>query len=162
MATITRWENKEWSNMHPTTQEVLIRIYKQIMRNADMVKKEVTPGYCAASSVLSRCITASCSWLPETEYIIHVDGTTIEDICMIERTASEYEELKKINENDPWICNISASLGVYAAVPQAEDNIDIFMTMADRSMYADKNKRKYGRRKDDIKTDPQQKETAET
>ena len=72
------------------------------------------------------------------------------------------EELKKINENDPWICNISASLGVYAAVPQAEDNIDIFMTMADRSMYADKNKRKYGRRKDDIKTDPQQKETAET
>ena len=72
------------------------------------------------------------------------------------------EELNKINENDPWICNISASLGVYAAVPQAEDNIDIFMTMADRSMYADKNKRKYGRRKDDIKTDPQQKETAET
>ena len=64
------------------------------------------------------------------------------------------EELKRINEEDPWICNISASFGVYAAVPQKEDNIDIFMTMADRSMYADKNKRKYGRRKDDIKPEP--------
>lgn len=63
------------------------------------------------------------------------------------------DELKRINEEDPWICNISASIGVYAAVPQEEDNIDIFMTMADRSMYADKNRRKYGRRKDDIVTD---------
>ena len=62
-------------------------------------------------------------------------------------------ELKRINKEDPWICDISASIGVYAAVPQKEDNIDIFMTMADRSMYADKNKRKYGRRKDDIVTD---------
>ena len=61
--------------------------------------------------------------------------------------------MKRINEEDPWICNISASIGVYAAVPQEEDNIDIFMTMADRSMYADKNRRKYGRRKDDIVTD---------
>ena len=59
------------------------------------------------------------------------------------------EELTRINEEDPWICNISASLGVYAAVPRTDDNIDIFMTMADRAMYADKNKRKYGRRKDD-------------
>ncbi len=64
------------------------------------------------------------------------------------------EALKRNNEEDPWICNISASFGVYAAVPQKDDNIDIFMTMADRSMYADKNKRKYGRRKDDIKPEP--------
>ena len=59
------------------------------------------------------------------------------------------DELKRINEEDPWICDISASLGVYAAVPRDEDNIDRFMTMADRAMYADKNKRKYGRRKED-------------
>ena len=74
------------------------------------------------------------------------------------RNMSAYvnEELKRINEADNWICNISASFGVYAAIPQKEDNIDIFMTMADRSMYADKNKRKYGRRKDDIKPEPQQ------
>jgi len=66
------------------------------------------------------------------------------------------EELKRINEEDPWICDISASIGIYAAVPRKEDNIDIFMTMADRSMYADKNRRKYGRRKDDIITDTAQ------
>ena len=66
------------------------------------------------------------------------------------------EELKRINKEDLWICDISASIGIYAAVPQKEDNIDIFMTMADRSMYADKNKRKYGRRKDDILTDAAQ------
>ena len=61
------------------------------------------------------------------------------------------EELKRLNREDPWICDISASIGVYAAVPKDTDTIDYFMTMADRSMYADKNKRKYGRRKDDIK-----------
>ena len=60
-------------------------------------------------------------------------------------------EIERINRDEPWICAISASIGVYAAVPEKQDNIDIFMTMADRSMYADKNKRKYGRRKDDIK-----------
>ena len=66
------------------------------------------------------------------------------------------EEMKRSNEEDPWICDISASIGIYAAVPRKEDNIDIFMTMADRSMYADKNRRKYGRRKDDIVTDTAQ------
>ena len=59
-------------------------------------------------------------------------------------------ELERINKEDPWICDISASFGIYTAVPKDGDSIDIFMTMADRAMYADKNKRKYGRRKDDI------------
>ena len=60
------------------------------------------------------------------------------------------DALKRINTEDPWICDISCSLGVYAAVPGEEDNIDTFMTKADRAMYADKNKNKYGRRKDDV------------
>ena len=60
------------------------------------------------------------------------------------------QELEKINRNDPWICDISASFGIYSAIPKDGDSIDIFMTMADRAMYADKNKRKYGRRKDDV------------
>ncbi len=60
------------------------------------------------------------------------------------------DELDRINREDPWICNITAGVGVHAAVPQAEDNIDVFMTRADQAMYEDKNKRKYGRRKDDI------------
>ena len=59
------------------------------------------------------------------------------------------DELDRINREDPWICDITAGVGVYAAVSQAEDNIDIFMTRADQAMYDDKNKRKYGRRKDD-------------
>ena len=60
------------------------------------------------------------------------------------------DELNRINREDPWICDISASFGVYATVPGENDNIDIFMTQADRLMYEDKNKHKYGRRKDDI------------
>ena len=34
-------------------------------------------------------------------------------------------------------------------LPMQEDTIDTFMIMADRAMYEDKNKLKYGRRKDD-------------
>jgi len=60
------------------------------------------------------------------------------------------QELEKINRNDPWICDISASFGIYSTIPKEGDSIDIYMTMADRAMYADKNKHKYGRRKDDI------------
>ncbi len=59
------------------------------------------------------------------------------------------EEMERIDREDPWICGISASIGVYAAVPGQTDNLDTYMTMADRSMYAEKNKRKYGRRKGD-------------
>ena len=71
------------------------------------------------------------------------------------------EEIQKINRGSPWICDISASLGVYAAVPRTEDSIDSFMTNADRAMYADKNKLKYGRRKDDIPLDQLNEKTAE-
>ena len=60
------------------------------------------------------------------------------------------DELERINREDPWICDITAGVGVYAAVPREEDNLDIFMTRGDQAMYEDKNKRKYGRRKDDI------------
>ena len=59
-------------------------------------------------------------------------------------------DIERINREEPWICNISASFGVFAAYPGKEDDLDYFMTMADRLMYADKNKRKYGRRRDDI------------
>ena len=59
------------------------------------------------------------------------------------------DELARMNREEPWLCNISAGVGVYAAAPRQEDTIDTFMTMADRAMYEDKNKLKYGRRKDD-------------
>ena len=63
------------------------------------------------------------------------------------------EELNRINREDPWLCDISASLGVYAGIPKDDDNIDSCMTQADRAMYADKNKFKYGRRKEDFERD---------
>ena len=59
------------------------------------------------------------------------------------------DELERMNREDPWLCDITASVGVYTAVPREEDNLDIFMTRADEAMYEDKNKRTYGRRKDD-------------
>ncbi len=51
-------------------------------------------------------------------------------------------ELQRMNESDPWLCDISASMGVYAAVPSGIDMLDGFLTQADRNMYADKNRKK--------------------
>jgi len=89
---------------------------------------------------------------------VHISGDeflaygVVEDMDEARQIVSAVnEELNRINIEEPWVCKISASIGVYAAIPAEEDNIDIFMTMADRSMYADKNKRKYGRRKGDIR-----------
>lgn len=76
-------------------------------------------------------------------------GVTNNPESISELITVAYHELDRINREDPWICNISASIGIYAAVPKKEDNIDIFMTMADRAMYEEKNKRKYGQRHDD-------------
>ena len=51
-------------------------------------------------------------------------------------------ELRHLNESDPWLCDISASMGVFAAVPRGIDLLDGFLTQADRNMYADKNRKK--------------------
>lgn len=48
-------------------------------------------------------------------------------------------EIASRNRQDPWICDISASLGVYAAVPRPDEDIGDFLARADRAMYADKN-----------------------
>ncbi len=55
------------------------------------------------------------------------------------------ESLEKINRDDPWICDISASIGLYAAIPDAKGGMDEFMKNADGAMYADKARRKKGR-----------------
>ena len=65
------------------------------------------------------------------------------------------DELRRMNREDPWICDLSAGIGAYAAVPGPEDTIDAFMTFADHAMYEDKNKLKYGRRKGDLRPDRQ-------
>ena len=56
------------------------------------------------------------------------------------------ESMNRLNREDPWLCEISASIGIYAAVPGDNDGMDEFMTKADREMYADKTRRKQGRR----------------
>ena len=55
------------------------------------------------------------------------------------------ESMNRMNREDPWICEISASIGVYSAVPGAENGLDEYITKADREMYADKARRKQGR-----------------
>ena len=52
------------------------------------------------------------------------------------------QELERINREDPWICELSASIGIYAAVPGEGNDIDEYLTKADREMYADKNRKK--------------------
>ena len=54
--------------------------------------------------------------------------------------------MDRMNRDDPWICDLSASIGIYAAVPGEKDGMDAFMTGADREMYADKTRRKQSRR----------------
>ena len=58
------------------------------------------------------------------------------------------ESMDRLNRKDPWIFDISASIGIYAAVPDSQNGMDEFMTKADREMYADKTRRKQGRRDD--------------
>ena len=89
---------------------------------------------------------------------VHISGDEFIAYGIVENPAAAAQlvncvnsEIEQINRQDPWICEISASFGVFAAYPRPEDDLDYFMTMADRLMYADKNKRKYHRRKDDIR-----------
>ena len=52
------------------------------------------------------------------------------------------ETMERMNREDPWVCSISASIGAYSAVPGQEDDIELFNTMADRAMYAEKKRKK--------------------
>ena len=53
-------------------------------------------------------------------------------------------ELARINAENPLEYNVTASIGMYAAVPGEDDTLDCFMTRADRNMYAVKKKKKNG------------------
>lgn len=52
------------------------------------------------------------------------------------------EEIERMNREDPWIMKLGASMGVYAAVPEEGQELDRFLTNADREMYAVKQERK--------------------
>ena len=89
-------------------------------------EKGITPVHISGDEFLAYGIT-------ETE-------EEAEDLVQIVRDA-----LDRSNREDPWISEINASIGLYAAVPQAGDEMDEFTTRADRAMYADKAKRKQER-----------------
>ncbi len=45
-----------------------------------------------------------------------------------------------LNRNDPWLCDIGASMGVYAAIPKPNDQLNDYLMYADRRMYEEKAK----------------------
>ncbi len=55
------------------------------------------------------------------------------------------EALEKVNRDDPWVFDIAASMGIYAAVPREGDTVDEFQSRADRLMYENKRRRKAAR-----------------
>ena len=84
---------------------------------------------------------------------VHISGDEFQAFGIVEsrEKAKELvpmirESMERMNREDPWICDISASIGIYFAVPDEENGMDEFMTKADREMYADKTRRKKERR----------------
>lgn len=47
-----------------------------------------------------------------------------------------------INHRDRWICDIAASVGVFASVPRKDDKLDDFLIRADGAMYRNKRSRR--------------------
>ena len=84
---------------------------------------------------------------------VHISGDEFQAFGIVEsrEKAKELvpmirESMERMNREDPWICDISASIGIDFAVPDEENGMDEFMTKADREMYADKTRRKKERR----------------
>lgn len=50
--------------------------------------------------------------------------------------------IAEMNRKNPWLCEINASVGLYAAVPRPEDGIERFIQCADEDMYSCKRQRK--------------------
>nr|MBR4280661.1 GGDEF domain-containing protein [Clostridia bacterium] len=80
---------------------------------------------------------------------VHISGDeflaagVVEDEAEAEHLRMRLEkELERFNREDPWCCDIEAGMGVYAAVPQASEEIGDFMRLADHQMYIDKEAKK--------------------
>ena len=97
---------------------------------------------------------------------VHISGDEFLAYGILDRTEDAEmlktcarEAINDLNTREPWLCDISASFGIYAAVPQKEDTLDQYMTLADRRMYEEKNSRKFGRRKEDLLRNNEKAET---
>ena len=51
--------------------------------------------------------------------------------------------IEDINHRDRWICDIGASIGVFAAIPKLDEKLDDFLIRADGAMYRSKRGRKH-------------------
>ena len=80
MQTIREWRNEEWESdpKKARTQAELQFMARKIMKTAEMVTNDPTPG--KSRPELSRYLTCRSTLIPNLEYIIHIEGFTVEDI----------------------------------------------------------------------------------
>ena len=97
-----------------------------------------------------------CLLILEEKHVtaVHISGDEFLAYGIVENMAAARailtrirDEIERSNRDDPWICKLSASLGIYAAVPRSGETIDDFLAKADRAMYTDKNRKHGGRRR---------------
>lgn len=76
---------------------------------------------------------------------IHISGDEFLALGCVEQGCTAEQLLERLrgsidalNENDPWLCDISASMGACVAVPDAGERLEEFILRADNSMYAEK------------------------
>lgn len=85
MTTVREWRNEAWCHgKEARDQRELSFMFRKIMEGADSITNEPTPG--CSRDELSRVIRCKSSMIPNTEYIIHVNGFTVEDITELVRT----------------------------------------------------------------------------
>lgn len=59
--------------------------------------------------------------------------------CTAESLLEQLQEsVRLLNDKDPWLCDISVSMGAYVAVPKAGDRLEDFLRHADNGMYVQK------------------------
>ena len=88
MQTIREWRNEEWESnpVKAREQSELQYMARKIIKNAESVTNEPTPGYSDSRPDLSRLLTCKSSLLPNVKYLIHLHGFTVEDIIEIIET----------------------------------------------------------------------------
>lgn len=80
---------------------------------------------------------------------VHISGDEFLALGVVPDPAAAEDRLKTLkdsilqqNSDDPWICDIAASVGLYAAIPLKGESIEAFLQQADRRMYANKKNRR--------------------
>lgn len=76
---------------------------------------------------------------------IHISGDEFLALGILQQGQTEdvllnrlRDSIRALNEDDPWLCSLSASMGVYVAVPGKNDRMEEFQLQADNRMYVEK------------------------